>query len=136
MVLALAVGLVFHHVAGRRWAGRARRHGGRPASAPPPANTARLAVPHRRESVRDGTIPIGSDSEGTRNRPSVRGKTKTEVNDKLDKLREEINVGVRTPATYTSELCVKDWLDSIERDPHTMATITKTAAPWPPRSAS
>jgi basic membrane lipoprotein Med (substrate-binding protein (PBP1-ABC) superfamily) len=55
-----------------------------------------------------GSISIGFNSDGTRNRPSVRGKTKAEVKDKLDKLREEINAGVRTPATYTVELCVKD----------------------------
>ena len=48
--------------------------------------------------------------------PTVRGKTKAEVKDKLDKLHDEINAGIRTPATYTIEQCVKDWLDSIERD--------------------
>jgi integrase len=62
--------------------------------------------------------------------PSVRGKTKTEAKDNLDKLRDEIKAGIRTPATYTIELCVKDWLDSIERDPHTMATITGQAKNW------
>jgi integrase len=77
-----------------------------------------------------GTISIGYESDGVRNRPSVRGKTRTEVKDKLDELREEIKAGVRTPATYTIELCVKDWLDSIERDSHTMETFRGQARNW------
>jgi integrase len=78
-----------------------------------------------------GKLSLGYAGDGkTRNRPSVRGKTKAEAKDNLDKLRDEIKVGVRTPATYTIELCVQDWLDSIERDPHTMATITGQAKNW------
>ena len=78
-----------------------------------------------------GKLSLGYNGDGkTRNRPSVRGKTKAEVKDNLDKLRDEIKAGIRTPATYTIELCVKDWLDSIERDPHTMATITGQAKNW------
>jgi integrase len=78
-----------------------------------------------------GKLSLGYSGDGkTRNRPSVRGKTKAEVKDNLDKLRDEIKAGIRTPATYTIELCVKDWLDSIERDPHTMATITGQAKNW------
>lgn len=77
-----------------------------------------------------GRISLGYNHDGTRNRPTVWGRTKTEVKEKLDKLREEINAGVRTPATYTVELCVKDWLDSIERDPHTMETLTGQAKNW------
>jgi integrase len=77
-----------------------------------------------------GRISLGFNGDGTRNRPSVRGKTKAEVKDKLDKLREEINAGVRPVATYTVEMCVKDWLDSIERDPHTMETLVGQAKNW------
>jgi integrase len=78
-----------------------------------------------------GKLSLGYSSDGkTRNRPSVRGKTKTEAKDNLDTLREEINAGVRTPATYTIEQCVKDWFDSIERDPHTMETIAGQAKNW------
>ena len=76
------------------------------------------------------TISLGYNSDGTRNRRSVRGRTKTEAKDNLDNLREEIRAGVRTPATYRIELCVRDWLDSIERDPHTMETITGQARNW------
>jgi integrase len=77
-----------------------------------------------------GSFSLGFNSDGSRNRRSVRGRTKTEVKDKLDELRQEINAGVRTPATYTVELCVKDWLESIERDPHTMETLTGQAKNW------
>jgi integrase len=77
-----------------------------------------------------GSISLGFNSDGSRNRRSVRGRTKTEVKNKLDELRQEINAGVRTPATYTVELCVKDWLESIERDPHTMETLTGQARNW------
>jgi integrase len=77
-----------------------------------------------------GAISLGFKSGGKRNRPSVRAKTKAEVKDKLDKLRDEIEAGIRTPATYTIEQCVKDWLDSIERDPHTMETIIGQAKNW------
>jgi hypothetical protein len=77
-----------------------------------------------------GAISPGFKSGGKRNRPSVRGRTKAEVKDKLDKLRDDIQARIRTPATYTIEQCVKDWLDSIERDPHTMETITGQAKNW------
>jgi integrase len=78
-----------------------------------------------------GKLSLGYSGDGkTRNRPSVRGKTKAEAKDNLDKLRDEIKAGIRTPGTYTIELCVKDWLDSIERGPHTMATITGQANNW------
>jgi integrase len=78
-----------------------------------------------------GRLSRGFTSDGkTRNRPSVQGKTKTEVKEKLDKLRDELDAGIRTPATYTIEQCVKDWLDSIERDDHTLATWHSQAKKW------
>jgi hypothetical protein len=76
-----------------------------------------------------GTISLGF-KDGKRVRRTVRGKTKAEVKDNLDKVHDEINAGIRTPATYTIEQCVKDWLDSIERDPHTMATLHSQAKKW------
>src|ERR1700728_413142 len=63
-----------------------------------------------------GTISLGFTPDGKRVRRTVRGKTKAEVKDKLDQAHSEINAGIRTQATYTIEQCVKDWLDSIERD--------------------
>ena len=69
-------------------------------------------------------------ADGKRVRRTVRGKTKADVKDKLDELHEEIKAGIRTPPTYTVGQCVKDWLDSIERDPHTMATLHSQANRW------
>ena len=76
-----------------------------------------------------GTISLGF-KDGKRVRRTVRGKTKAEVKDKLDKAHDEINAGIRTPVTYTIEQCVKDWLDTIERDEHTLATWRGQAKKW------
>ena len=77
-----------------------------------------------------GTISLGYGDDGKRLRRYVRGKTKTEVKDKLDELHEEIKAGIETPATYTVRQCVADWLDSLELDPHTMATYRGQAEKW------
>jgi len=77
-----------------------------------------------------GTISLGYDGNGKRRRRTVRGQTKQEVKDKLSKLHEEINAGIRTPATYTIGQCVEDWLDSLELDPSTMATYRGQARKW------
>ena len=77
-----------------------------------------------------GTISLGYDDDGKRLRRTVRGKTKTEVKDKLDELHDEIKAGIETPATYTVRQCVTDWLDSLELDPHTMATYRGQAEKW------
>jgi integrase len=77
-----------------------------------------------------GTISLGYGDDGKRLRRYARGKTKTEVKDKLDKLHEEIKAGIETPATYTVRQCVADWLDSLELDPHTMATYRGQAEKW------
>jgi len=77
-----------------------------------------------------GTVSLGYDGKGKRLRRTVRGKTKAEVKDKLDKLHDEIIAGIRTPATYTVRQCVADWLDSLELDPTTMATYRGQAEKW------
>jgi integrase len=77
-----------------------------------------------------GTISLGYDGQGKRLRRTVRAKTKQEVKDKLDGLHDEIKAGVHTPATYTVKQCVTDWLDSLELDPHTMATYRGQAEKW------
>ena len=77
-----------------------------------------------------GTISLGYGGNGKRLRRTVRGKTKQEVKDKLGKLREEINAGIRTPAIYTVGQCVADWLDSLELDPGTVATYRGQARKW------
>ena len=77
-----------------------------------------------------GTISLGYDGSGKRRRRYVRGRTRTEVKDKLDELHEEIKAGIQTPAAYTVRMCVTDWLDSLELDPHTMATYRGQAEKW------
>jgi integrase len=77
-----------------------------------------------------GTISLGNDGDGKRHRRTVRGKTKTEVKDRLGELHEEIKAGIRTPATYTVGQCVADWLDALELDPGTMATYRGQATKW------
>src|SRR5450755_2813004 len=77
-----------------------------------------------------GTISLGYDDSGKRLRRTARGKTKQAVKDKLDKLHEEIKAGIETPATYTVRQCVADWLDSLELDPHTLATYRGQAEKW------
>jgi len=77
-----------------------------------------------------GTISLGFDDAGKRLRRTARGKTKQEVKDKLDGLHDEIKAGIWTPATYTVKQCVMDWLDSLELDPHTLATYRGQAEKW------
>jgi integrase len=77
-----------------------------------------------------GSISLGNYSDGKRHRQAIRGKTKTEVKDKLRALQDELNAGIQTPATYTVRQCVTDWLDSLELDPHTMATYRGQAEKW------
>jgi len=77
-----------------------------------------------------GTISLGFDGAGRRRRKTVRGKTKAEVKDKLKELREEIRSGIQTPATYTVEACVRDWLDAVTLDPGTVACYRGQAEKW------
>ena len=77
-----------------------------------------------------GTVSLGYGDAGKRIRRTVRGKTKQEVKGKLDGLHDEIKAGIHTPATYTVKQCVMDWLDSLELDPHTMATYRGQAEKW------
>jgi integrase len=77
-----------------------------------------------------GTISLGHDPSGKRQRRTVRAPTVTGVKDKLDKLHDEIKAGIRTPATYTIEQCVRDWLGSLTLDPVTTATYRGQAEKW------
>jgi integrase len=76
------------------------------------------------------TVSLGHAPDGSRVRRTVRGRTKTQAKDRLQEVRDEIKAGVRTSPTYTIEDCVKDWLASLECDPHTMETITGQAQKW------
>ena len=60
-----------------------------------------------------GTITVGWKADGRRDRITVRGKTKTEVKDKLRAKHHELDAGIRTPANYTVEQCLKDWLETL-----------------------
>ena len=54
-----------------------------------------------------GTITVGWKPDGRRDRIIVRGRTKTEVKDKLRARHTELAAGVRTPASYTVEQCLE-----------------------------
>ena len=78
----------------------------------------------------EGTISLGYDSSGKRRRRHVRAKTKTEVKEKLDAIRQEVIAGIQTPAAYTVRQCVADWIDSLELDPRSVATCRGQAEKW------
>ena len=52
--------------------------------------------------------PVGWKPDGRRDRIIVRGRTKTEVKDKLRARHTELAAGVRITATYTVGQCLKD----------------------------
>ncbi len=54
-----------------------------------------------------GTITVGWKPDGRRDRIIVRGRTKTEVKDKLRTRHAELAAGIRTPAHYTVGQCLK-----------------------------
>ena len=58
-----------------------------------------------------GTISLGF-KDGQAHSPHGTRQDQGRSQDNLDKLHAEIKAGIRTPATYTIEQCVKDWLDS------------------------
>jgi integrase len=60
-----------------------------------------------------GTITVGWKPDGRRGRITVRGKTKTEVKDKLRAKHTELAAGIRTPANYAVEQCLNDWLETL-----------------------
>jgi integrase len=60
-----------------------------------------------------GTITVGWKADGRRDRIIVRGRTKTEVKEKLRTKHTELAAGIRTPANYTVEQCLKDWLQTL-----------------------
>ena len=69
-----------------------------------------------------GTITVGWKPDGRRDRIIVRGRTKTEVKDKLRARHTELPAGVRTPAYYTVEQCLKDWLETLNTQAATTVT--------------
>ena len=69
-----------------------------------------------------GTITVGWKPDGRRDRITVRGRTKTEVKEKLKAKHQELAAGVRTPANYTVEQCLKDWLETLSTQAETTVT--------------
>jgi hypothetical protein len=69
-----------------------------------------------------GTITIGWKPDGRRDRITVRGRTKTEVKDKLRAKHTELAAGVRTPANCTVEQCLKDWLETLNAQAESTVT--------------
>src|SRR5579863_6797053 len=69
-----------------------------------------------------GTITVGWKPDGRRDRITVRGRTKTEVKDKLRTTHTELAAGIRTPANYTVEQCLKDWLETLNT--HAESAVT------------
>jgi integrase len=57
-----------------------------------------------------GSVSLGFGPDGKRIRPRVSGKTKTIVQDKLKKLQEELETGLRTDQGYTVRRAAEDWL--------------------------
>ena len=69
-----------------------------------------------------GTITVGWKPDGRRDRIIVRGRTKTEVKDKLRTKHQELAAGIRTTVRYTVEQCLKDWLATLNT--HAETTVT------------
>ncbi len=57
-----------------------------------------------------GSISMGFDAAGKRIRRKVSGRTKTEVQDALVRLREELGRAPKSSRTYTVNQAVADWL--------------------------
>jgi integrase len=57
-----------------------------------------------------GSVSLGFGPDGKRIRPRVSGKTKTIVQEKLKKLHEELESGLRTDQGYTLRRAAEDWL--------------------------
>ena len=57
-----------------------------------------------------GSVSLGFGPDGKRIRPRVSGKTKTIVQDRLKKLHEELETGLRTNQGYTVRRAAEDWL--------------------------
>jgi len=57
-----------------------------------------------------GAVSLGFGDGGRRLRRKVTGKTKAEVRRKLKELHYDLEIGVQSPADYTVNAAVDDWL--------------------------
>jgi integrase len=69
-----------------------------------------------------GTITVGWKAGGRRDRITVRGRTKTEVKDQLRAKHTEPAAGIRTPANYTVDQCLQDWLETLSTQAQSTVT--------------
>ena len=69
-----------------------------------------------------GAISLGYHPNGKRKRPKRKGKTKTEVKDKLRDLAEELEKGVKTNRNYCVRDAVEDWLTAFATSGKSQAT--------------
>lgn len=69
-------------------------------------------------------VSLGYSPDGKRRRRTVRGRTKTEVREKLRALHEDISSNVKAPAAYTVRQAIEDWLED-GLDGRSEATISK-----------
>src|SRR5215467_5755196 len=58
-----------------------------------------------------GAISLGFDATGKRQRVKRKGRTKTEVKDKLREVVDDLEAGVSAAANYTVQAAVEDFLD-------------------------
>jgi integrase len=61
-----------------------------------------------------GVVTASYDAQGRQIRHKVSGRSKTDVLDALKVLHRELDAGVRTPATYTVEQLMQDWLATLK----------------------
>ena len=79
-----------------------------------PGSECRDTDTHRRCKGRwRGAVSLGYRPDGKRIRRKVSGSTKTAVLDELKELHKELDAGIRTPATYTVEQLMQDWLATL-----------------------
>jgi integrase len=57
-----------------------------------------------------GAVSVGFGGDGRRLRRKVSGKTKADVRQKLKELHAALDTGVQSPASYTVQAAVDDWL--------------------------
>ncbi|MFG1998197.1 tyrosine recombinase XerC [Spirillospora sp. NPDC048911] len=72
-----------------------------------------------------GAIDLGYGPDGKRKRLKRKGRTKTAVQNKLNKAIEALESGIRSPENYTVGQAVEDWLSKglKNRDAKTVTTI-------------
>jgi hypothetical protein len=87
---------------------------------------------HRRCTGRwRAKLNLGKDGQGKRVRRKLSARTKSELGERIEKLREELAQGARSSATYCVERAVEDWLDGpmADRAGKTVSTQRDILAP-------